>query len=61
VGRVLPVLFEKPGRKMGQLVGRSPYLQPVHAQASEELLGRIIPVEIAAAGANSLAGVIKAA
>ena len=27
VGRVLPVLFEKPGRHDGQLVGRSPYLQ----------------------------------
>ena len=27
VGHVLPVLFEKPGRHDGQLVGRSPYLQ----------------------------------
>ena len=31
VGRALPVLFEKPGRHPGQLVGRSPYLQSVHA------------------------------
>ena len=31
VGQVLPVLFEKPGRHEGQLVGRSPYLQAVHA------------------------------
>src|SRR5262249_32075345 len=31
VGRVLPVLFERPGRHPGQLVGRSPYLQSVHA------------------------------
>ena len=31
VGRTLPVLFEKPGRHPGQLVGRSPYLQAVHA------------------------------
>ena len=33
VGRTLPVLFEKPGRHPGQLVGRSPYLQAVHAEA----------------------------
>ena len=61
IGRVLPVLFERPGRKEGQLVGRSPYLQPVHASADPALLGRIMPVEIAAAWANSLSGVIKAA
>jgi tRNA-2-methylthio-N6-dimethylallyladenosine synthase len=61
VGRILPVLFEKPGRKAGQLVGRSPYLQAVHAEATPELLGRVLPVEIATAGPNSLSGVIKAA
>ena len=61
VGRTVPVLFEKAGRKDGQLVGRSPYLQLVHAQAQPSLLGRIIPVEISAAWSNSLSGVIKAA
>jgi tRNA-2-methylthio-N6-dimethylallyladenosine synthase len=61
VGKILTVLFEKPGRRVGQLVGRSPYLQAVHAEAAPELLGRILPVEIAAAGPNSLSGVIKAA
>ena len=33
-GRVFSVLFEKPGRKPGQAVGRSPYLQPVHADGA---------------------------
>ncbi len=61
VGQVFPVLFERSGRQDGQLVGRSPYLQPVHASGANELLGRIIPVEISAAGANSLTGVIRAA
>ena len=61
VGRTIPVLFERPGRRAGQLVGRSPYLQPVHAQATRDLLGRIMPVEISAAGPNSLSGVIRAA
>ena len=61
VGRVMPVLFERNGRHAGQLVGRSPYLQPVHAALPPDALGRIIPVEIAAAGPNSLAGVVRAA
>jgi tRNA-2-methylthio-N6-dimethylallyladenosine synthase len=56
VGTTLPVLFEKPGRHDGQLVGRSPYLQPVHADASPEGIGQILPVEIVSASANSLAG-----
>jgi tRNA-2-methylthio-N6-dimethylallyladenosine synthase len=58
VGRRLPVLFEKAGRHPGQLVGRSPYLQLVHAEADPGLIGRIVDVEIRASGANSLSGVI---
>ncbi|MGD9804503.1 MAG: tRNA (N6-isopentenyl adenosine(37)-C2)-methylthiotransferase MiaB [Hyphomicrobiaceae bacterium] len=61
VGRTFPVLFERSGRQNGQLVGRSPYLQAVHAFASSELLGRIIPVEILGSGPNSLSGVVRAA
>ncbi len=61
VGQTLPVLFEKPGRRPGQLVGRSPYLQAVHAEAGPEMLGRILPVEISSFGPNSLAGVIRSA
>jgi tRNA-2-methylthio-N6-dimethylallyladenosine synthase len=61
VDLVLPVLFEKSGRHPGQLVGRSPYLQSVHAQAGVERIGDIIPVTIRAAQPNSLAGEISAA
>ncbi|HWV81100.1 MAG TPA: tRNA (N6-isopentenyl adenosine(37)-C2)-methylthiotransferase MiaB [Hyphomicrobiaceae bacterium] len=61
VGRVLPVLFERRGRREGQLIGRSPYLQSVHAEAAPGLMGHIIPVEIAQAGPNSLSGVVRAA
>jgi tRNA-2-methylthio-N6-dimethylallyladenosine synthase len=61
VGRVLPVLFERHGRRDGQLIGRSPSLQSVHAEAAPGLMGRIIPVEIARAGPNSLSGVIRSA
>lgn len=58
VGRVMPVLFERPGRNPGQLVGRSPYLQAVHADVAAERVGRILPVRIDGAGQNSLAGVV---
>ena len=58
-GALLPVLFERPGRRAGQLIGRSPYLQSVHAEAAPELLGHIMPVEISASGPNSLSGVIR--
>ncbi len=61
VGKVFPVLFEKPGRYAGQLIGRSPYLQSVHASADLSALGHILPVEISSVGPNSLAGVVRAA
>ena len=56
VGRVEPVLIEKPGRHAGQIGGRSPWLQPVHIEGPESLLGRIVPVRIDAATRNSLSG-----
>lgn len=56
VGRVMPVLFDSRGRHPGQLVGRSPYMQPVHALAADEAVGSIRKVRIDAASANSLAG-----
>jgi tRNA-2-methylthio-N6-dimethylallyladenosine synthase len=46
VGRVMDVLFEKPGKYPGQLVGRSPSLQPVHVAASTAVIGEIHPVAI---------------
>jgi tRNA-2-methylthio-N6-dimethylallyladenosine synthase len=60
VGRVLPVLFEKPGRHPGQLIGRSPYLQAVHADAPGDRIGDILTVRIAAVQPNSLAAAIVA-
>ncbi|MDX2223100.1 MAG: tRNA (N6-isopentenyl adenosine(37)-C2)-methylthiotransferase MiaB [Rhodospirillaceae bacterium] len=55
VGRTLDVLLTGPGRHPGQLVGRSPYLQPVHVYADARLTGRIVPLTITAAEPNSLA------
>jgi tRNA-2-methylthio-N6-dimethylallyladenosine synthase len=58
VGKILPVLFEKTARDAGQLMGRTPYLQPVHVQASAELIGTIADVRIERRTANSLHGAL---
>ncbi|MBJ7534802.1 tRNA (N6-isopentenyl adenosine(37)-C2)-methylthiotransferase MiaB [Rhodomicrobium vannielii ATCC 17100] len=59
VGRTLSVLWESRGRNEGQVVGRSPYLQPVYADGDPALIGHIADVEIAGASQNSLRAVIK--
>ncbi|HEY1751448.1 MAG TPA: tRNA (N6-isopentenyl adenosine(37)-C2)-methylthiotransferase MiaB [Caulobacteraceae bacterium] len=56
VGRVLPVLMEKSGRREGQIAGRSPYLQAVHCPGEERQIGQIVPTRIVSAARNSLAG-----
>ena len=58
IGKTLPVLFEKPGRETGQLVGRTSYLQPVHVQGSKSLIGKIENVKIETLTANSLHGAL---
>ena len=57
VGRVLPVLFEKAGRKPGQVGGRSPYLQAVHVEGALSLVGQIRNVRVTGMRTNSLTGV----
>ncbi|NYZ12989.1 tRNA (N6-isopentenyl adenosine(37)-C2)-methylthiotransferase MiaB [Azospirillum sp. RWY-5-1] len=59
IGRTVPVLFDRKGRRDGQLMGRSPWMQSVFAEAPERLLGRIVPVRIAAAYGNSLSGSVE--
>jgi len=55
VGARLPVLFEAKGRHRGQIAGRSPYLQAVHADGDESLIGTVREVVVDAALPNSLA------
>ena len=55
IGREVGVLFEKPGRLEGQMVGKSEYLHAVHVQADVGP-GDLRRVKIVASGANSLAG-----
>jgi tRNA-2-methylthio-N6-dimethylallyladenosine synthase len=54
VGRTVDLLLEKPGRNSGQLVGRSPWLQPVIVDANAGKIGDIVPVRIRQTGPNSL-------
>lgn len=55
-GKNLPVLFEKKGRHGAQAIGRSPYLQSVHVEDADHLIGQIVPVEIERGQQNSLSG-----
>jgi tRNA-2-methylthio-N6-dimethylallyladenosine synthase len=60
VGLTIPVLFERLGRNSRILVGRSPHLQLVQAEADAGLLGKILPVAIRGHGPGSLSGVVAA-
>ena len=61
VGREVGVLFEKPGREPGQMVGKSDYLQAVFVSGPETLRGSIARVRITASAPNSLAGALVGA
>ncbi|NYS23710.1 tRNA (N6-isopentenyl adenosine(37)-C2)-methylthiotransferase MiaB [Rhodobacteraceae bacterium 2376] len=56
VGRTVSVLFEKPGRLPGQMVGKSDYLHAVHVTDARATPGMIARVRITASAPNSLAG-----
>jgi tRNA-2-methylthio-N6-dimethylallyladenosine synthase len=53
---VMPILLERTGRKPGQLIGRSPYMQSVHVYAPERLIGAIVDCRIVSVHNNSLGG-----
>jgi len=55
VGKHTSVLLERAGKKPGQLVGKSPWLQSVHLETSASL-GDVVDVQIVSAGPNSLGG-----
>ncbi len=57
-GQTVDVLFTGPGRHAGQLGGRSPWLQPVHADGPESLIGTVVPVKIVTGNPNSLTAML---
>ena len=56
VGREVKVLFEKPGRLAGQMVGKSEYLHAVHVSGTAIKPGDINKVKIINSETNSLSG-----
>ncbi len=56
VGKTVNVLFEKPGRQPGQMVGKSEYLHAVHVADADIASGDLRKVRIKSSGANSLGG-----
>ncbi len=55
LGMQIDVLFTGAGRHPGQVSGRSPWLQPVHADGAMDLAGQVVPCIVTAAHPNSLA------
>ena len=54
VGLEVDILLEKPGRFEGQMIGRSPYLQPVHVVAPGYAIGDVARVRITTVMSHSL-------
>jgi len=58
LGQTVPVLFERQGRNAGQMVGKTPWLQPVHAPGSDALQGQVLATKLVSLAANSLGGIV---
>lgn len=56
VGKTCDVLFERTGRRPGQLIGKSPWLQSVFVSDASLKIGDIAQVELVDAQPNSLEG-----
>jgi tRNA-2-methylthio-N6-dimethylallyladenosine synthase len=59
-GRRVDILWTGPARHPGQVAGRSPWLQPVHAFGRSDLIGQITPALILAGNPNSLTATLSA-
>ncbi|MCP9627792.1 tRNA (N6-isopentenyl adenosine(37)-C2)-methylthiotransferase MiaB [Rhodopseudomonas palustris] len=69
IGQTVDVLFERAGRKPGQIVGRTAYLQPAHVfpgdflgpgMSPDALVGQVLPVRIDSLERYSLLGELAA-
>ena len=59
IGKVMPVLFEHKGRHAKQLIGRTPYMQNLHAELSSDYLNKIVNIRVTDATTNSLTGRVE--
>ena len=60
IGRDTQLLIERKGRRPGQMIGRSPWLQSVHVE-TDAPAGTMLDVTLVSAGPNSLAGAVRRA
>jgi tRNA-2-methylthio-N6-dimethylallyladenosine synthase len=60
IGRRTSILLERDGKKPGQKIGKSPWLQSVHVE-TDATIGELVEVEIVSAGPNSLGGIVTPA
>lgn len=58
VGATVSVLFAESGRKPGQIIGKTPWLQSVYAEGNPRLIGHVVDVRLIEGHPNSLAGEI---
>ena len=58
VGTATRILIDRPGRRPGQMIGKSPWLQSVHVEAAAAI-GDMLDVTLIEAGPNSLAGALR--
>ncbi len=61
VGREVEVLYEKPGRMPGQMVGKSGHLHAVHVADATGRIGQLVRVRVSASSTNSLAAELVSA
>jgi len=57
VGRRTTILLERDGKRPGQRVGKSPWLQSVHVE-TDAPIGSLVEVDVVEAGPNSLHGAL---
>ena len=58
VGRDTRLLIDRKGRRPGQMIGKSPWLQSVHVE-TESHIGDMLDVTLVSAGPNSLGGAVR--
>lgn len=58
IGTIQEVLLDRQGRREGQLLGKSEYMQSVFIEANPRLVGQIVQVQITGGHTNSLTGEI---
>ncbi|HET7710250.1 MAG TPA: tRNA (N6-isopentenyl adenosine(37)-C2)-methylthiotransferase MiaB [Sphingomicrobium sp.] len=57
-GRDTQILIDRKGRRPGQMIGKSPWLQSVHVE-TDAAVGSMIDVTLLTAGPNSMAGAVR--